>query len=193
MLTITKRRCRIWTTLWLMLTLTACTIAPTVSRFGIDGVECVGSIVNPPAGLVESNDPDLLKSALGATSQGKLCTGKVFVAEQPVVVYRVWDAAASYTLLGRWWSFDAPTGSRDSYREKNAICPSWSALNRVSACTLKPGSKIVVGPGQSAKCDDQLTYPPSAVNQIYMANDSRAGQVWVENCTAGEVWPTGAQ
>jgi hypothetical protein len=159
-----------------------------LAALGIDGLACTGQIITPPAGLVEQMDPALLASALGAAEQGKLCAARVLLVQQPVQVYRVWEQAKPWTALGGWWSFDPPAGPRDAYREKNAICKAWSALDRVSTCTLKVGSRIVVGTGQSAKCDDGV-YPPSAVNQVYMANDSRAGQLMVEGCTPGVAWP----
>lgn len=151
--------------------------------------DCVGSIQAPAIGLEATSDPELLQSALGQPDKGQLCMGQVFVATAPVTVYRVWDQAKSYTLYGRWWSFSLPQGPTDHYREANAICPGWSVLNQMSSCTLKVGSKIVVGPGQSADCGDGLIYPKSAVNQVYINNDSRNNVLWVENCDLGSNWP----
>lgn len=150
---------------------------------------CVGKIEAPAAGLEATSDPELLKSALGEPNKGQLCMGQVFVARAPVTVYRVWDQAKSYTLYGRWWSFMRPEGPTEQYRAANAICPSWSVLNQMSRCTLKVGSKIVVGPGQSADCGEGLVYPQSAVNQVYINNDSRNNVLWVENCDLGSAWP----
>ncbi len=140
-------------------------------------------------GLKAISDPELLQSALGQPDKGQLCMGQVFVATAAVKVYRVWDQSKSYTLYGRWWSFMRPEGPTEQYREANAICPNWSVLNQMSSCTLKVGSKIVVGPGQSADCGDGLVYPKSAVNQVYINNDSRNNVLWVENCDAGSNWP----
>lgn len=158
--------------------------------------ECVGSIMTPPAGLVAATDDALLAKAIGLPGKGALCKGAVFVAEKPVTVYRVWDSSKSYTLYGGWWSFDLPKGPREQYRVDNDICPEWSPLNIMSSCTIKVGTKIVVGPGQSAQCT-QATVPPfpnnllpaSAVNQVYIPNDSRNNVLFVENCTPGTVWP----
>lgn len=150
---------------------------------------CVGEIITPPAGLVESSDATLLASAIGAPEAGKLCKGKVFVAEKAVTVYRVWDSAKSYTLYGGWWALDLPKGPRDEYRVKNDICPEWSPLNIMSSCTIKVGAKVVIGPGQSAKCADGSVIPASATNQVYIPNDSRNNVLFVENCTPGTVWP----
>lgn len=155
---------------------------------GVDGILCVGEIKPPPKGFVESDDEGLLKSALGASGEGKLCVGKVFLAKQPVTVYRVWNSDKSYTVYGGWWSFNQPKGPKKKYREENEICPSWSALDRMSSCTIKVGTKIVVGPGQSAQCKT-FTYPKSAVNQVYVPNNARNNVILVENCTEGVTWP----
>ena len=77
--------------------------------------DCVGEVINPPAGLVAAQDDALLASAIGAPGKGALCKGKVFVAEKPVTVYRVWDSSRSLTLyMDGWWSFDLPKGPRDA-------------------------------------------------------------------------------
>jgi len=157
-------------------------------QLGIDGIACVGVIEKPPAGLTQSQDDELLSKALGASGDGKLCTGRVYLVEQPVTVYRVWNSAKSYSVYGGWWSFDQPRGPKQEYRENNEICPSWSRLDRMTSCTIKIGTKIVVGPGQSANCED-FTYPRSAVNQVYIPNDSLNDLIFIENCTAGVSWP----
>lgn len=149
---------------------------------------CVGEVVKPPEGLREVQDDALLASAMGQPGRGALCKGKVFLVEQPVTVYRVYDSSKPYTQYGRWWSLEAPQGPRSQYRQQNAICPEWSPLNVVSACQLKVGERVVIGPGQSAQCA-QSSIPASAVNQAYVPNDSRNNVLLVENCTAGQPWP----
>ncbi len=176
---------------FLLIILTGCAgLAPRseTAPVGIDGIACVGRIDALPAQLTAINDDQLLQTALGASGEGKLCFGQVLAATAPVTVYRVWNSDKSYTRYGSWWSFELPTGPKSSYRRDNGICPSWSALDRLSSCELKPGAKIVVGPGQSARCKT-LTYAKSAVNQVYIPNDARAERLFVENCTAGTVWP----
>nr|WP_245635063.1 hypothetical protein [Marinobacterium profundum] len=155
---------------------------------GIDGVACVGQINSPPPGLAVVSDDALLQEALGASGAGELCAGQVLMAQQPVTVYRVWDSARDYTRYGSWWSFQVPVGPRLQYREDNSICPSWSELDRMSACTLKVGAKLVVGPGQSAQCK-QMIYAKSAVNQVYIPNDARNNVLHVADCSEGVVWP----
>ena len=157
-------------------------------QLGIDGIACVGEIKKPPAGLTQSKDEELLSKALGASGDGKLCTGSVYLAEQSITVYRVWNSAKSYSVYGGWWSFDQPRGPKHKYRKDNEICPSWSELDRMTSCTIIIGTKIVVGPGQSATCKD-FTYPRSAVNQVYIPNDSLNNVILIENCTASVSWP----
>ncbi|HCS12284.1 MAG: hypothetical protein COS82_11305 [Zetaproteobacteria bacterium CG06_land_8_20_14_3_00_59_53] len=155
---------------------------------GIDGIACVGQINTPPAGLVAADDDALLKSVLGSGGKGMLCAGRVYQATAPVTVYRVWDSSKSNSLYGGWWSFNRPQGPRDSYRTENDICAEWSALDRMSSCSIKPGAKIVVGPGQSATCEHGIL-PKSAANQVFIPNDSRSNVLFVEDCSQGVIWP----
>ncbi|PVZ70401.1 hypothetical protein [Pelagibaculum spongiae] len=154
----------------------------------ITNADCVGQIDAMPQGLVEVKDAQLLQAAMGEPGKGGLCMGKVYQAAKPVIVYRVWNSDKSYSKYGRWWSFEKPMGTRDEYRIKNGICPSWSELNMLSQCEIKTGEKIVVGPGQSAQCKS-WQYPKSATNQVFIDNDSRNNQLLVEDCSAGENWP----
>lgn len=155
---------------------------------GVDGIPCVGEVVEPPVGLIEVEDNTLLQTVLKPSGEGMLCTGKVFEVMQAVTVYRVWDGAKAYTLYGGWWSLNLPQGPKERYREENDICPEWSELNRISQCQLKIGAKVVIGPGQSANCED-FTYAKSAVNQLYVPNDSRNNVLYVEGCSEGVEWP----
>lgn len=177
---------------------------------------CIGDILPVPEGLVATNDPQLLKAALGEPMQGRLCKGQVFIANQPVLVYRGWNHANPNSLYGSWWAFTRPAGSRAQYRVDYAICPSWNPLTRVSVCQVKVGSKLVVGPGQSVDClSDQLQYAASAFNQVFLPNsalphqpDTDTGtdtnlnplatpqqlrqpqpQLQVENCRTETMWP----
>jgi hypothetical protein len=155
---------------------------------GVDGVACTGEILPPPPGLKEVKDEALLNKALGATDKGNMCAGKVYEVTGKVTVYRVWNSAKSYTALGSWWAFTPPKGPVDTFRRDYVICPEWSDLDRSSSCTLKPGAHIVIGPGQSATCRD-TRFPKSATNQIYIPNDSRKNEVYVDDCTSGSPWP----
>ena len=152
---------------------------------------CTGSI-NVPYGLVEVTDDSLLKQAVYPAGQGGLCDAKVFKVQQPLTVYRVWDNANQNSQYGRWWSFNPPAGPVPAYRAANAICPEFSALNRVKQCRLKVGAEVVIGPGQSMVCKSDVSYPQSAVNQVFVPNDTRdPGNVKlaVDDCLADASWP----
>ena len=149
---------------------------------------CLGTVEIPDTGFVATKDPKLLELALGEIGQGKLCTGVVLKTVSKVTVYRVWNSSKDYSLYGRWWSFKLPKGPREKYRKDNVICPSWSNLDRLSSCTIKVGTNIVIGPGQSATCE-HMTLPKSVVNQVFIPNDSLNNQVFVENCSQGVNWP----
>ena len=167
------------------------TPTPTPTPAATAGAACVGSI-EAPAGMTAVDDAALLAQAVGAPGQGKLCTGRVYQVTAPTTVYRVWTAAKAYTQLGGWWSFTAPRGPRDAYQRDNAICAEWSALDTVSSCTIKLGTHVVIGPGQSADCEGDADHAQSATNQVFIPNDTRKGQLFVEDCTPGVSWPTPA-
>ena len=173
---------------FLALTLVACGSGTEPQVSPLDGIACVGGIEDVPAELKPVEDAALLNEALGKTGEGKLCAGRVYEAAGAVSVYRVWNQAKSYTEFGKWWSLAKPTGTVASYREENAICPEWSELNQLTRCTVKLGAHIVVGPGQSAACM-AMVYEKSAVNQVYMANDTRVGMLYVEGCMQMGAWP----
>ncbi len=154
---------------------------------------CVGS-VEAHDGLKEVDDAVLLKDAHGDPGAGRLCMGKAFEVVKPLKVYRVWDKNKAYTQTGQWWSFSKPEGPREAYRVANEVCTAWSPLDTLSECTLKVGSHVVVGPGQSANCpagSSPPSYPASATNQVFVENDTKSSppRLFVENCTAGAPWP----
>lgn len=155
----------------------------------LDGQSCTGYIDSSPEGSSPVEDAALLQEALGKSGEGKLCAGRVLEAKQSVAIYRVWNSAKDYTEFGRWWSFSKPVGPVDKYRADNAICPEWSELNQLTACSIKVGARYVVGPGQSAQCMMML-YDRSAINQVYIPNDTRVGKVYVENCVRLGAWPS---
>lgn len=162
--------------------------SPSTSPDPSAGPACAGTI-EAPAGMTAVDDAALLALAVGAPGQGKLCTGRVYQVTAPITVYRVWTAAKAYTQLGGWWSLTAPVGPAQAYRADNAICAEWSALDTVSSCTIKLGTHIVIGPGQSADCEGDADYAQSATNQVFIPNDTRKGQLFVGDCTPGTPWP----
>jgi hypothetical protein len=123
-------------------------------------------------------DPELLARAIGEPEKGGLCEGQVYVAKagETSVVYRSWNSRNDYTKFGSWWAPTLPLGSERTYREDFNICYTWSPLDKLVKCELKAGTKVVVGPGQSAICPPINEYPktyiipPSAKKQVYIEN-----------------------
>ena len=103
-----------------------------------------------------------------------LCQGKVHISKAGyhVKVFRVWNSSNPKSRLGHWWAFHNPEARISQYRENYEICYQWSPLDKMVSCKLKPGTKIVIGNGQSAKCSVYLTYPVSDKQQLYMADAS---------------------
>lgn len=159
---------------------------------GIDGVACVGQAPSSMSGMQPIQDAALVAKAQMKTGAGGVCTAQAFKAEVPVKVFRVFDGTKPWSAMGGWWALTRPQGPRDAYRELNAICPSWSALDELVSCDVKPGSALVLGTTQSVECPDGKTYPKTAEIQVYMPNDTRNNQLYVENCTKLGAWP-GAQ
>jgi hypothetical protein len=179
--------------------LTGCSTSPhqavtAGSTSTIDATACIGDIQPVPNGLIAIDDPELLQAALGKPMQGRLCKGRVFVAYQPVLVYRGWNHADPNSKFGSWWTFTRPASTRAQYRIDYAICPKWNPLTRISVCQVKVGSKLVVGPGQSAACPvDQLSYAASPYNQVFLPNNQlnnlQQQVLQVENCSNDTAWP----
>lgn len=145
---------------------------------------CQGDVALPQ-GLAPhfeaTQDPALLKSALGEPEQGKLCQGQVYQSkpDAQVVLFRAWNSTNPNSQFGKWWAFHQPNGKIAAYRADYEICYQWSPLDKLVRCTLKPGTKVVVGNGQSAKCSEYLTYPTSDKQQVYLVDAEDA----VTNCT----------
>ncbi len=154
----------------------------------VDGIACVGAIAPVPEGVKEVIDDVFARSAIDETGKGKLCMTRVFEVVAPLKVYRVWNSQKSYTEFGKWWSFDKPAGSVATYREQNAICPEWSDLDRLTVCEIKVGARFAVGPGQSATCAS-TKYEKSAVNQVFIPNDTREQKVFVDHCEQMGAFP----
>ena len=133
-----------------------CASVPVRPAFvGPDGVACVMDGTHVPAQVAEVANAELLAAALGRTGEGRICAGQTYRVRAPLRIYRVWDGAKQNTY-GEWWALAPPRGDRDDYRRAYAVCPEWNALDRLAACTLKAGAQIVLGPGQSATCADQI-------------------------------------
>lgn len=128
-----------------------------------------------------AEDPGLLNKTIGEPGKGKLCQGKVYVSKKDaqIKVFRAWNSTNPNSQLGEWWAFKEPNGKVATYRSDYEICYQWSPLDKLVSCTLSPGTKVVVGTGQSAKCSDYLTYSTSDKQQIYIQDGSNS----LSNCT----------
>ena len=156
---------------------------------GIDGLPCVGTIESAAPGLVEFGNAPLQAQAQRPSGGGYLCSAKTFAITQPVRLYRLIDSTQTYSKLGGFWSFDRPTGTRDDYRARFAICKQWSLLDRLMACDVRPGTLIVVGTTQSANCGEGFIYDKTAANQVFVPNDGLAGIVHTGACIDQGAWP----
>jgi len=144
---------------------------------------CLGTTdlpVNMVGQFDAANDPELLNSTIGSPNKGMLCQGKVYEskANAQVTLYRAWNSTNPGSKLGKWWAFNQPAGEVAQYRSDFEICYQWSPLDKLVRCELKPGTKVVVGNGQSAECSAYLTYPVSAAQQIYIEDAANS----VINC-----------
>ena len=162
------------------LLLAACAIAPPRGEVGIDGIACAVPDAALPTALHALAGVAVPAAAEGASGHGGICRGRMYEVRERLEVHRLSDAARD-SPLGPWWALRPPAGSREAYREAYAICRTWNALDIAVTCTLKPGTRVVVGPGQSADCAEQ-TYPKSPVQQLYLQADPRSGGPPVEGC-----------
>lgn len=119
-------------------------------------------------------DSELLAEAIGEPLKGKLCQGAVYQSIDEVTIYRAWNSTNPNSQFGQWWSFQLPSGSTAQYRENYEICYQWSPLDKLVKCTLKPGTKVVVGNGQSAQCSEYLSYPVSKQQQVFITDAADA-------------------
>lgn len=172
----------------LLLALSACANFPANNTQTMVPAEpsangCIGSTELPAkykGKFIAVEDAALLADSLGEPSKGKLCQGQVYELKQgeSVVIYRAWNSTNPRAKKGKWWAASKPKGKTAGYREDYEICYQWSPLDKLTSCTLKAGTKVVIGNGQSAECSQYLTYPVSAAQQIYIENAAAS----VEDC-----------
>jgi hypothetical protein len=126
-------------------------------------------------------DTALLTKAVGQASKGGLCTGQVFQAkaDASVVLFRAWNSTNPNSRLGNWWAMDKPEGRIADYRKDYEICYQWTPLDMLVQCKVKPGAKVVIGPGQSMECSQYLSYPASTRQQVFIDNAESA----LSDCT----------
>jgi hypothetical protein len=89
-----------------------------------------------------------------------------------VSIYRLQDEGGEKSF-GRWWAFAPPEGTKVTYRENYDICETWgNPLTQAAICRLPKGAVVVVGPGQSVKCDAQKALPASPTNQVFIPQET---------------------
>jgi hypothetical protein len=112
--------------------------------------------------------------ATGVPGEGKVIRPYVVRLRRDLQVYRLWagpavlDAQGRTSRIGQWWTFDAPAGTLASFRRRYEVCEKWDTLRFVAQCTLRRGTVVVIGPGQSVSpqtCED------STGRESYPAND----------------------
>lgn len=150
-------------------------VAPEPAVASMPAAACVGSTAlsaELAAQFEPVTDAALLQSALGEPGKGALCQGAVYQSKagSDVRIYRSWNSTNPRSQSGNWWAFDKPAGLVSLFRRDYAVCYQWSPLDKLQSCRLKPGTKIVVGNGQSALCSEYLSYPVSATQQVFIAN-----------------------
>ena len=164
--------------------LSGCSSYPLESDSYVEPQACLGT-TELPADLKDKFEPvtdePLLNMALGSPTEGRLCKGQVYQSKKNsrMTIYRAWNSTNPNSKMGNWWAFQKPGGKVSLYRSEYEICYQWSPLDMLVSCTLKPGVKIVIGTGQSAKCSAYLTYPVSDRQQIYLDDAS----ISVSTCT----------
>ncbi|WP_028999922.1 hypothetical protein [Azohydromonas australica] len=137
------------------------------------------------AELLKLDDPAYEQAvpwnALKAPGAGGVLGVAVVRLKEDVLVYRLWNgpgsapAGGTTNRLGGWWSADMPSGPVAQYRRDYEVCSTWNQLTWRASCTLRRGSVVAVGPGQSVSaqtCGDaagQESYPANRVLwQVYV-------------------------
>jgi len=113
-------------------------------------------LVPPGDAAYSAADP---AGATGVPGEGKVTTPYVVRLTRDTAVYRLWagpsvrDAQGRTSRIGQWWTFEAPSGTLASFRRRYEVCEKWDSLRWVAQCTLRRGSVVVIGPGQSVSAD----------------------------------------
>ncbi|WP_221797475.1 hypothetical protein [Oceanobacter mangrovi] len=142
-----------------------------------DANGCVGSTELPAmlAGkLTPASNDDLLQQALGEPGKGGLCKAAVYQVTEAFTLYRAWNSTYSGSRLGSWWAYQQPAGLVAGYRENYEICYQWSPIDKLVRCTIKAGTQVVIGPGQSATCSEYFSYGVSPYQQVFLTTAADA-------------------
>ena len=159
---------------------------------GVDAADLdVPAALNGKATVLAPSDPAYARANVGnavkAEGLGGVSQALVIQLSADLPVYRMWSGpvtTGNSNRMGSWWAFDRPQGSREGYRRAYEICGTWNELNWVAACTLKAGSVVAIGPGQSVSAQ---TCADSSGYETYGTN-ARDWQVYVD-----KAWSRGAE
>lgn len=133
---------------------------PATSGLGYDGPS--------PEFFAPVDDDALLRLAIRGPGQGYLSDGAVWRVKKAVLVYRLYDGVRA-DKFGRSWTLEEPTNHLMEYRNTYAICPAWNTFRYEVVCTLKVGARVVIGPTQSAKCEeDRMFFPATPAQQVFI-------------------------
>ena len=120
---------------------------------------CAGRLPLRGLELVPATDPSYVAAdaagATGVPGEGKVTKPYVVRLTRDMPVWRLWagpeelDAQGRTSRIGQWWTLDRPVGTLASYRRRYEVCEKWDTLRWVAQCTLRRGSVVVIGPGQS--------------------------------------------
>ena len=115
-----------------------------------------------------------VQSAVKAHGQGNVSRAMVIQLTQDIHVFRLWsgpekkDANGRTNRIGSWWTYDPPRGAVDQYRVDYEICRAWNDLSWVATCTLRKGTIVAIGPGNSVSAE---TCGDSTGKEHYPANE----------------------
>ncbi|MEC4088820.1 hypothetical protein [Pseudoalteromonas rubra] len=163
-----------------LLILTGCSQlpAPTPSTNASVEASCPLTELKHP-NLVPLPAQSIPENVIAPPGQGGLCNARNYEVSKDLIIWRAWNSTYEGSKFGKWWSLEKPLGGVAQYRAEFNICPKYSPLDMLVRCTLKAGTQVVIGPGQSAQCSNYFTYPQSDTDQLYLAN---AAEVTL-NCT----------
>lgn len=124
-------------------------------------------------GLKKSVGNAVLKQGVYGLGGGGLCAASEFVVTKPLTIYRL--SAWHTPDYDKWWTFELPSGSASEYRKRYVMGGDWP-VNYRTTCTLKVGTTIAVGYGQSSHARSA-----SKAIQVFVAGDRDAVKAQMED------------
>jgi len=118
-------------------------------------------------------DSALERSAVRVPDSGGVRCAEVFQVKPGAEVRLHRAFGGKGWRFGRWWTLHRPGSDSTSYREGYEICRAWNSLDSLASCPVKPGTRLAIGPGQSAVCGSEPGYGASDSLQIFLADPRR--------------------